>query len=122
MVLAVHEAAVPQARQDLYFPVAANTALPLFGQLPYRRAMPLPRTLVPVVALLAFFLKLYSAATTMGTTDVKLFYDYGTMINKDGLAHTYETQPLFNHTPLTGLFAAAVVHMDEEAPTPTPAG
>jgi len=62
-------------------------------------------------ALLAFFIKLYIASHTIGSSDVVLFQQWGRLIEKDGLSHTYENVKLFNHTPLVGNFSAVLVSL-----------
>jgi hypothetical protein len=56
-------------------------------------------------ALLALLLKIYCAATTVGETDVRLFFLYGENIHHHGLGYVYRATVLFNHTPLVGNFS-----------------
>lgn len=67
--------------------------------------------LIITAALLAFILKLLIAFNTIGTSDVVLFQQWGRLIEKDGLSHTYENVKLFNHTPLVGNFSAVLVSL-----------
>ncbi len=64
-----------------------------------------PRTLLALLAALAFVVKLYCAATTFGTADVTLFWEFGRMIHSRGLVGMYQATELFNHTPLIGWFS-----------------
>ena len=57
-------------------------------------------------ALLAMLAKLLLAAQTLGTNDVVFFRLYGMKIAEHGLVALYQSTPLFNHTPMTGLFSA----------------
>jgi hypothetical protein len=66
-----------------------------------------PRAFVLLLATAALAAKLYCAATTIGTTDVVLFYDFSRMIGEHGLLAMYRATPLFNHTPLVGWFSEA---------------
>jgi len=67
-----------------------------------------PTHYVLLSAAVAFLLKLYCASTTIGTNDVVMFNHWGKLINRNGLAHTYQTMPLFNHTPLIAAFSAGL--------------
>lgn len=57
-------------------------------------------------ALLATAIKLMLATQTLGTNDVVFFRHYGTQIGERGLIALYQSLPLFNHTPMIGLFNA----------------
>lgn len=59
-------------------------------------------------AVLALLLKLYCASMTIGTNDVIMFNHWGKLVIENGLAHTYQTMPLFNHTPLVAAFSAVL--------------
>ena len=59
---------------------------------------------VIIAALIGAALKLYCAATTLGTNDVKLNFDFGRDIYRYGLDSMYHSNVLFNHTPVTGSF------------------
>ena len=65
-----------------------------------------PRGVILLLAALALAAKLYCAATTFGTADVNLFWEFGRIIQSHGLIHMYLATALFNHTPLMGWFAA----------------
>jgi hypothetical protein len=60
-----------------------------------------------VAALAAFLAKLYCAATTVGTTDVFLYYGYGKTAALGGLEKLYQL-PHCNLTPVQAWFAAWV--------------
>jgi uncharacterized membrane protein len=66
-----------------------------------------PRVLVLLLAIAAFFAKIYCAATTIGSSDVMFFYGYARFIHQHGLIAMYQETPFFNHTPLVGWFANA---------------
>src|SRR5258708_994494 len=66
-----------------------------------------PRVLILLAAMLAFLVKLWIAATTVGTNDAEAFYNFGRFIWENGLLAQYRATPEFNHTPLTGWFCAA---------------
>jgi hypothetical protein len=67
-----------------------------------------PRSLVLLLALGALMAKLYCAATTIGTSDVALFYRFAQIIRAHGLIAMYQETSFFNHTPLVGWFSDAV--------------
>jgi uncharacterized membrane protein len=67
-----------------------------------------PRSLVLLLALGALTAKLYCAATTIGTSDVALFYRFAQIIRAQGLIAMYQDTSFFNHTPLVGWFSEAV--------------
>ena len=71
-----------------------------------------PNRLILLAALLALLAKLYCAALTVGTNDTVFFYGFGKRINQHGLAHTYETVRIFNHTPLIGSYAALLQRIE----------
>jgi Glycosyltransferase family 87 len=52
--------------------------------------------------------KLYWAATSVGSGDVLLFYDFAHSLQRFTLAQFYTLEPLFNHTPLTGVCLRAL--------------
>ena len=60
------------------------------------------------VAILAAFVKIGIALTTLGTNDVIAFYEFGKAIETHGLIWTYQHSPLFNHPPLVGYFLPAL--------------
>lgn len=62
--------------------------------------------LVWLCAGIALVLKLWCAATTIGTNDVALHHSYARWILKNGLIHTYRHAPIFNHTPLIASYFA----------------
>ncbi|HEY2342349.1 MAG TPA: glycosyltransferase 87 family protein, partial [Chthoniobacteraceae bacterium] len=65
-----------------------------------------PRTIVILLAALAFLAKLYCAATTFGSSDVLNFWYYARYIRQFGLLAMYRETAAFNHTPLVGWFVA----------------
>jgi hypothetical protein len=67
-----------------------------------------PRTIVLLIALCALMAKLYCAWTTIGSSDVALFYRFAQIMRARGLIAMYQETSLFNHTPLVGLFSEAV--------------
>ncbi len=62
--------------------------------------------LLAVVALVA---RLYCAATTIGTSDVVLFWKFAHTIQSEGLLAMYRQTEYFNHTPLVGWFSQAAL-------------
>jgi len=66
-----------------------------------------PRTLVLLLATAALIPKVYCAATTIGTSDVFLFYQFAGKIHAHGLLAMYRETSFFNHTPLVGWFSEA---------------
>ena len=68
-----------------------------------------PRVLVLVLAIAALLARLYCAATTVGTSDVVLFWKFAHTIQRDGLLAMYAQTPFFNHTPLVGWFSQAAL-------------
>ena len=64
-----------------------------------------PRTLVLLLAVIALGCRLYCAATTIGTSDVVLFWKFAHDIQRGGLLAMYERTEYFNHTPLVGWFS-----------------
>jgi len=71
---------------------------------PARSRLQAPGFIVLAFAFLALALKIYCAGTTFGTNDVALHFAYGKTISEKGLIATYQSNPIFNHTPLTGEF------------------
>ena len=75
-----------------------------------------PALIVIVAALLAMALKIYCAATTIGTNDVPLNFKYGKFIYESGLDDLYHSKLFFNHTPAVGSFLymayAAAAHLN----------
>lgn len=69
-----------------------------------------------IAATLAALVKLILAAQTLGTNDVAFFRLYGTQIAEHGLIPLYQSVPLFNHTPLIGLFSALLARWTEGDP------
>jgi hypothetical protein len=67
-----------------------------------------PRSIVLLIALCALMAKLYCAWTTIGSSDVALFYRFAQIIRAHGLIAMYQDTSLFNHTPLIGWFSEAV--------------
>jgi hypothetical protein len=61
-----------------------------------------PRTLVLVLLGLATAAKTLWAMNSRGTCDVALFYAFGEVMKRYGMACLYERGTLFNHTPFTG--------------------
>ena len=61
-----------------------------------------PRVLVLVLAIAALLARLYCAATTVGTSDVVLFWRFALTLQRDGLLAMYAQTPFCNHTPLVG--------------------
>ncbi len=70
-----------------------------------------PRSAVLLLAMVAFSAKIYCAATTIGTSDVVFFSQFGATIHERGLLSMYKATPLFNHTPLIGWFSEAVYRL-----------
>jgi hypothetical protein len=68
-----------------------------------------PRTLVLLLAIAALLARLYCAATTVGTSDVVLFWKFAHTIQRDGLLAMYRLTEFFNHTPLVGWFSQAAL-------------
>lgn len=68
-----------------------------------------PRILVLLLAVCALAARLYCAATTVGTSDVVLFWKFAHTIQRDGLLAMYEKTAFFNHTPLVGWFSQAAL-------------
>ncbi len=68
-----------------------------------------PRALVLVLAIVALLARLYCAATTVGTSDVVLFWKFAHTIQRDGLLAMYRQTEFFNHTPLVGWFSQAAL-------------
>ena len=66
------------------------------------------RTLVLLLLGVASAVKMLWAAHSMGTSDLLLFYQFGTSIHYHGLTWEYQTEALFNHTPFTGWMIAAL--------------
>jgi len=71
-----------------------------------------PERWILLALLIATLLKVAWAATSAGSVDAVLFFNYARMIDHSGLCHIYSVDPRFNHTPLTatlvhGLFLAA---------------
>ena len=63
-----------------------------------------PEIWILTIALLATAAKLYCAATTMGTVDVRLYYDFARAIAQNGVVAMYPADPTFNHPPLLGSY------------------
>ena len=71
-----------------------------------------PKRIILLAALIALVAKLYCAGTTTGTNDTLFFYGFGKRINEHGLAHTYKTVTIFNHTPLIGAYSALLQRIE----------
>ncbi len=71
-----------------------------------------PKRIILLAALIALVAKLYCAGTTTGTNDTVFFYGFGKRINENGLAHTYKTVTIFNHTPLVGYYSALLQRIE----------
>src|SRR5688572_15243509 len=69
-----------------------------------------PEIWILVIALLAMAAKLYCAATTIGTVDVKLYYDFARAIAQNGVVAMYPADPTFNHPPLLGSYLGLAFH------------
>lgn len=63
--------------------------------------------------LLAAALKIYCAATTIGTNDTGLFHTYGEALLGFGLQKTYETSQHFNHTPVLSALLMALCWLSD---------
>ena len=74
-----------------------------------------PKRIILLAALIALVAKLYCAGMTTGTNDVIFFHGFGKRINQNGLAHTYKTVSIFNHTPLVGGYAALLQKLESDA-------
>src|ERR1051325_4085234 len=70
-----------------------------------------PRTLVLLLAVAALLAKFYCAATTVGSSDVVLFWKFAHTIHCHGLLAMYRETPFFNHTPLVGWFSEAALRL-----------
>lgn len=68
------------------------------------------------VAWVAALLKLLCAALTLGTVDIGSFFHFGQAILERGMPALYEREPLFNHTPMVGWFAAFVFKVTGGSP------
>jgi hypothetical protein len=67
-----------------------------------------PRSFVLLLAFLSLAAKLYCAATTLGTSDVGIFFIFARSIHEGGLIEIYKGTQYFNHTPLVGWFLQAI--------------
>jgi hypothetical protein len=67
--------------------------------------------LVLLAALLATTVKIAWALHSAGSCDVVFFFGYGQALGDATLAQLYAGDPMFNHTPATGLLAAALYRM-----------
>jgi hypothetical protein len=70
-----------------------------------------PRAFVLLLAVAALLARLYCAATTVGTSDVVLFWKFAHTIQRDGLLAMYRQTAFFNHTPLVGWFSHAALSL-----------
>ncbi len=69
-----------------------------------------PTRMIVIAALLATALKLWWAASSVGSNDVVLFFLYGRGIQEEGLVALYGPA-LFNHTPLVGWLSGAIYEL-----------
>ena len=67
-----------------------------------------PRSFVLLLAFLSLAAKMYCAATTLGASDVGIFYIFARSIYAGGLIELYKGTQYFNHTPLVGWFLEAI--------------
>ncbi len=61
-----------------------------------------PQSWILLAALLAALVKVYCAATTIGTVDVFAYFQFAHSIATEGLITTYRINAVFNHPPLLG--------------------
>jgi hypothetical protein len=53
-------------------------------------------------------LRIAHALTSLGTTDMSMWYRFSEMIERDGIFHTYDNTSLLNHPPFALLFVQAI--------------
>jgi uncharacterized membrane protein len=73
--------------------------------------------LIVLAALAAAVAKLYCAATTIGTNDVKFFYLFAVGVTNVGVTAMYDQTSAFNHTPLVGEMLVAMLHLAQRTHT-----
>src|SRR4029077_9809030 len=61
-----------------------------------------PKILVISAAVIAAALKIYCAATTLGSCDVPIISRFGQIIDTAGIDYMYRIDRHFNHPPVTG--------------------
>src|SRR3954468_4640960 len=67
--------------------------------------------LVLLAALLATGVKVAWALHSAGSCDVVFFFGYGEALGHSTLAQLYARDPMFNHTPATGLLVSALYRL-----------
>ena len=67
-----------------------------------------PRSFILLLAILSLAAKMYCAATTLGASDVGIFFIFARSISESGLIALYKGTQYFNHTPLVGWFLEAI--------------